>query len=144
MSLTKINILQVNITMVFILRLKFEIMISFIKSINPDVTIFTSACVTLSIRVELYTVNRSKMSFESGKFLVFINHVEETGIKFANFGRCSCDIHGLLTSTEDNMLIYWRNTSTVHGSICLVSFQASLEKEELNSKTVLRLEFALV
>merc|ERR1719510_607366 len=100
-------------------------MISFIKSINPDVTIFTSACVTLSIRVELYTVNRSKMSFESGKFLVFINHVEETGIKFANFGRCSCDIHGLLTSTEDNMLIYWRNTSTVHWSICLVSFKHS-------------------
>merc|ERR1712043_76136 len=101
---------------------KFEIVVSFVKCVNLNVTVLTTTSITLAIRMKLNTINRSEMSFHSCKFLIVVNHVIKFSIKFANFRGCRRDIHSLLTTTKDDVSIDGRDCCAVHWSIGFISF----------------------
>ena len=84
------------------LMFKFKFKIGLVEIVQPNVTVFSSGCISHSVRVKLDRVDGAEMALNPAEFL-FENHVEKAGVELANSGRCRGHVHGLLTSTEDDL-----------------------------------------
>merc|ERR1719383_871704 len=100
------------------LCLQLKVKVLWVKVVNPNVSVLSSTAVTLSIRVERHTVDGTEMTFDPAK-LLFIGCMEEPGLKLADPGGGSCDLHGLLTTSHHHMIHNGRDGSRVDGSLCL-------------------------
>lgn len=99
------------------LSFKLKLKVLGIKIMDANIAIFTTTAVTLPIRVKSNTVYRTKVTLYSAK-LFFKSQVEEPCLKFANPGGGRGHIHGLLPTTEHDMIKNGRECSRVHRSLC--------------------------
>jgi hypothetical protein len=84
--------------------------------VDTDITVLSSGCVTLAGGVYGDVVERSEVTSHSAN-LLFEDLVVESGFEFTLAGRCGGDIHGGLTTTEDDEILLCRHRSRVKWGI---------------------------
>ena len=89
---------------------------------NPNVTILSSAGVLLATGVERQRIDGTEMSLDTSN-LLFEYQMEEPRLELSAPRVRRCDLHGLLTSTEQDVVLDRGNSGTVHRSVGLVRLQ---------------------
>lgn len=67
-------------------------------------------------------IDGTKVPLDTAK-LLFVDQMKEARFKFTDFARRGGHTHGLLTSSEENMIFRLGNDGIVHGTIGSVRFQ---------------------
>ena len=75
--------LDVSQIFVLFLVIEFKVEIRLVKLIQTNVTIFTTACVRLSVGMEGQRIDWTEMALNTSEFF-FENQMEETGVEFAD------------------------------------------------------------
>lgn len=68
------------------------------------------------------TYQRTEVATDTAN-LLFENLVVEPRLKLSLPGGCSCDVHGGLSTTQNDKLLLWRNSSTVEGGVCVICLE---------------------
>lgn len=55
--------------------------------------------------------------------LLFENLVVEPRLELSLPGRSGCDVHGGLSTTQNDKLLLWRDSSAVEGGVCVVCLE---------------------
>lgn len=84
------------------LVVEFEVEIGRIELVQSDVTIFTTASVSLAIWVEGQRVDGTEMALDSTEFF-FEHQVEETCVEFTYTSGRRRYVHGVLTTSEHHL-----------------------------------------
>mmetsp|Transcript_22168 Transcript_22168/g.35268 ORF Transcript_22168/g.35268 Transcript_22168/m.35268 type:complete len:211 (-) Transcript_22168:209-841(-) len=89
---------------------------------KTNVTILSSTSIATSIGINGDGINRSKVPLHRPKFF-FVHQVKETGLKLSNLTRCRCHTHGLLSTTQQDVILCLRNDGVVHRTVRLIRLQ---------------------
>ena len=87
------------------LVLKLKIKVRRVKLMHANVTVLTTTGVSAAARVESESIDGAKVSLDTPQLLLK-DHVEEACIEFAGLAVCRGHGHGLLTTTQHNMLLH--------------------------------------
>lgn len=98
------------------LDLVHEIEVGLVKVVDTDVTVLTTGGVCGTGGVHVDGVEGTEVTTDTAN-LVFEDLVVEAGLELTLTGRGGCDIHGGLTTTQDNVVLLSGNGSRVEGGI---------------------------
>lgn len=84
--------------------------------VDTDVTILTTGSVTRSLGVASDRVEGTEMASDTSD-LVFEDFVVESSLELSLPGGCGCDSTRLLTTSEDDEVLFRRDRAGVEGSI---------------------------
>lgn len=100
----------------FPLDLVVEVEVTLVKVVNSHISVLSAARITLAGRVGCYGVEGTEMASHTAD-LVLKDLVVETSLKLTLSGRGSGDIHGGLTTSEDDKVLLGGDGGTVDGGI---------------------------
>merc|ERR1712038_79797 len=103
------------------LVINFECVIVVIEMINSHIAVFSATRIAFTVGMKPQAVNRAKMSPYLRKFFLK-NKMKKPSVKLSDFGRCCSNIHGFLSTTQNNMIFVWRNSRGIDWSFRLVRF----------------------
>jgi hypothetical protein len=98
------------------LNLVHEIEVGLVEVVDTDVTVLTTGGVCGAGGVHVDGVEGTEVTTDTAN-LVFEDLVVEARLELTLTGRGGCDIHGGLTTTEDNVVLLSGNGSRVEGGI---------------------------
>jgi hypothetical protein len=98
------------------LNLVHEIEVGLVEVVDTDVTILTTGGICGTGGVHVDGVEGTEVTTDTAN-LVFEDLVVEAGLELTLTSRGGCDIHGSLTTTEDNVVLLSGNGSRVEGGI---------------------------
>jgi hypothetical protein len=99
-----------------------EVEVALVEVVNSHVSVLSAAGVALARRVGGDSVEGTEVTSHTAD-LVLENLVVETGLELTLTGGGSCDIHGCLTTTEDDKILLGGDGGTVEGCIGNVSLE---------------------
>lgn len=108
-----------------------EVKVALVKVVHSDIAIFTTTGVSDTLRMDSNGVERTKVTSYSAN-LIFEDFVVKSGLKFALTSRGGCHIHGSLTTSQDDKVFAWCDSSRVEWSIgdeCLQNFEVAGGKD---------------
>jgi hypothetical protein len=89
---------------------------------HTDVAVFSSTAVSGALWVYGDVVERTEVTTHTTNFL-HKDLVVEARFEFSLAGGCGGDVHGSLSSTEDNVVFYGGDGSAVEGCVGDIGFQ---------------------
>lgn len=109
------------------LDLVVEVEVALVEVVNSNVAVLSAACVALARGVGGDGVEGTEVTSHTAD-LVLEDLVVETGLELTLSGRGSGDVHGGLTTTEDDEVLLGGDSSAVQGSIgdvCLENLEVA-------------------
>jgi hypothetical protein len=106
----------------FALDLVHEVKVWLVKVMHTDVSVLSSTAVSGSLWVHGDVVEGTKVTTYTAN-LLHEDLMIEAGFELSLAGGCGGDVHGSLSSTEDNVVFYWGDGSAVEGCVGDVGFQ---------------------
>lgn len=100
----------------FPLDLVVEVEVALVKVVNANVAVLSAACVALAGRVGGDGVEGTEVASHTAD-LVLEDLVVEAGFEFTLAGRGSGDVHGCLTTSEDNKVFLGGDGGAVEGGV---------------------------
>lgn len=93
-----------------------EVEVGLVEVVDTNVSILSTTAVAGSLWVYGDVVQRSKVTTHTTN-LLHKDLVVEAGFEFTLSRGCGCDVHGGLTSTENNVVFYGRDGGAVEGRV---------------------------
>ena len=112
----KTHLLLLHPVQPFPLDLVQEIEVSLVEVVNADVAVFSAACVALAGRVGGDSVEGTEVTTHTAN-LVLEDLVVETGLELTLAGGGGGNIHGGLTTSQDDEVLLRGNGSAVQRSV---------------------------
>ena len=124
-----VQTLQVRLLLLLLLLLRrlplhlvLEVKVRLIEVVHAHVSVLTTRAVRSTLRVHGHVVQRTEVTTYTADFLGE-DLVVETGFEFTLSGGGGCDIHGGLSSSEDDVLFYGGDGGAVEGCVGDVGLQ---------------------
>mmetsp|Transcript_1234 Transcript_1234/g.3378 ORF Transcript_1234/g.3378 Transcript_1234/m.3378 type:complete len:299 (+) Transcript_1234:366-1262(+) len=89
---------------------------------QSHISIFGSTRIVPSIRIDGQGVDGTKVSLDTSKFFL-IDQMKEPSFKLSHLTCRRRDTHGFLSSSQQNMILVFRNDSIIDGTIRLVGLE---------------------
>mmetsp|Transcript_17211 Transcript_17211/g.39910 ORF Transcript_17211/g.39910 Transcript_17211/m.39910 type:complete len:233 (-) Transcript_17211:424-1122(-) len=97
----------------------FHVQVTFVKKVQTNIPIFSTTRKGSSIGINGQGIDRSKVSLDGPKFF-FVDEMEKARFEFSHLA-CSCGYsHGLLSTSQQNVILRFGQHCIIHGSVRLV------------------------